>query len=115
MAQIRDRLKKTYAQMSDLPAGQRFKDQYKRRHEKKDQTPPWKYHGLTILGVFLVLLGILGGFSPGMPGIIFGIPGLAIISSRSITIARIMDKADLLLCKVLGWIPWDRLKSACKR
>ncbi len=115
MSQMKDHFKKTYDQMSNVPAGERFKDQYNRRQSKKEQTSWWRYHGLTLLGVILLLLGILGGLSPGMPGIIFGIPGLAIIASRSITIAKIMDKADLLLCKALERIPWDRLKSACKR
>jgi uncharacterized membrane protein YbaN (DUF454 family) len=43
------------------------------------------------LGVSLVLLGIIGGFIPVLPGFVFGIPGLIILAEYFPWAQRLLD------------------------
>ena len=46
--------------------------------------------GLLVLGWFFVVLGIIGLFLPVLQGVLFILIGLAILSSRSETIKRLL-------------------------
>jgi uncharacterized membrane protein YbaN (DUF454 family) len=49
--------------------------------------------GRTFLGLFLIFLGVLGLILPIMPGWVFLIPGLIILSDHFPSIRRLMDWA----------------------
>lgn len=51
-------------------------------------------------GFGLVLLGIVGIILPVMPGWVFLIPGLVILSDHFVWARRILDKAKLYLDKL---------------
>jgi uncharacterized membrane protein YbaN (DUF454 family) len=70
--------------------------------------------GVLILGWFFVGLGIIGLFLPFLQGILFIMIGLAILSSRSATIRRLLNRLEerypdqyqrieTLKGKVSGW------------
>jgi len=70
--------------------------------------------GVLILGWFLVGLGIVGLFLPFLQGVLFIMIGLAILSSRSTTVKRLLDllekrypdqyqRIEALKGKVTGW------------
>ena len=50
--------------------------------------------GLLIIGWFFIVLGILGLFLPILQGILFILIGLAILSSRSDTIKRLLKHLE---------------------
>jgi len=50
--------------------------------------------GLLIIGWLLVVLGIIGLFLPILQGILFVLIGLAILSSRSETIKRLLKHLE---------------------
>jgi len=50
--------------------------------------------GLLILGWFFVVLGVIGLFLPILQGILFILIGLAILSSRSKTIKRLLKHLE---------------------
>lgn len=50
--------------------------------------------GLLIIGWFFIVLGILGLFLPILQGILFILIGLAILSSRSETIKRLLKHLE---------------------
>lgn len=50
--------------------------------------------GLLIIGWFFIVLGILGLFLPILQGILFILIGLAILSSRSETIRRLLKHLE---------------------
>lgn len=50
--------------------------------------------GLLIIGWFFIVLGILGLFLPILQGILFILIGLAILSSRSETISRLLKHLE---------------------
>ena len=50
--------------------------------------------GLLIIGWFFIVLGILGLFLPVLQGILFILIGLAILSSRSETIKRLLKHLE---------------------
>jgi len=50
--------------------------------------------GLLIIGWFFIALGILGLFLPILQGILFILIGLAILSSRSETIKRLLKHLE---------------------
>jgi uncharacterized membrane protein YbaN (DUF454 family) len=50
--------------------------------------------GVLILGWFFVGLGIIGLFLPFLQGILFIMIGLAILSSRSATIRRLLNRLE---------------------
>ncbi|MGZ3495145.1 MAG: PGPGW domain-containing protein [Thermodesulfobacteriota bacterium] len=53
-----------------------------------------KRTGLLVLGWFFVVLGIIGLFLPILQGILFILIGLAILSSRSETIKRLLKHLE---------------------
>ena len=70
--------------------------------------------GVLILGWFLVGLGIVGLFLPFLQGVLFIMIGLAILSSRSTTVKRLLDllekrypdqyqRIEALKDKATGW------------
>jgi uncharacterized membrane protein YbaN (DUF454 family) len=50
--------------------------------------------GLLVLGWFFVVLGIIGLFLPILQGVLFILIGLAILSSRSKTIQRLLKHLE---------------------
>ena len=83
--------------MSVLPrgrAGSRFADYYRRhRRERRGRLRA----ALSVLGgVFLVLLGVVLGPTPG-PGFVFVLLGAAILAARSRTLARALDSWEIWL------------------
>lgn len=50
---------------------------------------------VTVVGVALVLLGLVGIALPVMPGFVFLVPGLAILAGEYHWARRLLDKAPL--------------------
>jgi uncharacterized membrane protein YbaN (DUF454 family) len=62
--------------------------------ERIDVMESIKRIGLLIIGWFFIVLGILGLFLPILQGILFILIGLAILSSRSETIKRLLKHLE---------------------
>ncbi len=62
--------------------------------------PPLREKLRILSGFGLVLLGIVGIILPVMPGWVFLIPGLIILSDHFVWARRILDKAKLYLEKL---------------
>jgi uncharacterized membrane protein YbaN (DUF454 family) len=77
-----------------------------------------KRFGLLIVGWFFIVLGILGLFLPILQGILFIMFGLAILSSRSETVKRLLrhleerypqhhKRMEIWREKIKGWFKKD--------
>lgn len=87
--------------------GRRFQDHHA-RHAAEGE-PAWQRVLWVLLGLVLVTIGILASLPPGIPGFVFGVPGLAIIAARFHFTAVLMDRAEVLL-----WRAWNWLRPALK-
>lgn len=54
-----------------------------------------------VLGLIAVILGIVFSFWPVIPGFVFVLAGLALLSARSEWIARRLDRLELAIRKML--------------
>lgn len=87
-------LKRNVAELRDAPPGQRFRARYRawraRRRESRLATVMY-----LSAGVFAVLLGIVFSFWPVVPGFVFVLMGLAILSARLGWLAHRLDRLEL--------------------
>jgi len=81
------------------PPGERFQRQFKRRREA-GRTPLQKtlYIGG---GILLIAVGVLFFFFPG-PGLPIVLLGAVLIAQQSLTAARILDRTEVRLRKLLA-------------
>ena len=81
--------------------GRRFQDRYRRMREHKGSA--WKRCALFIAGILLTAVGIFFLVVPG-PGIPILVVGLALLAQESVTLARLLDRAELKLRRI--WKRW---------
>jgi hypothetical protein len=98
-------LREIFTFISHGPPGERFMNYYRLRKKKRREHP--LLNMLYILtGIGLILAGAFLFAIPGVPGIVLGIPGLAMLAARSKAFARLLDITEILLRgiyrKVLG-------------
>ena len=91
-------LKESVAELREAPPGQRFGARYHAWRECRRESRLATVLYLSA-GIFAVLLGILFSFWPVVPGFVFVLAGLALLSAR------------------VGWLAYrlDRLELACRR
>ena len=106
-------IKRSWQRFKADQPGQRFQQQFKRRHEVA-RTPLQK--ALVVgAGVLLTGVGILLFFLPG-PGVLFVLLGTVLIAQQSVTVARGLDWTEIRLRKLLaqGFGAWRRFSAALK-
>jgi hypothetical protein len=106
-------IKRSWQRFKADPPGQRFQQQFKRRHEVA-RTPLQK--ALVVGGgVFLTGVGIFLFFLPG-PGVLFVLLGAVLIAQQSLTVARALDWTEIRLRKLFGQSvgAWRRFSAAVK-
>ena len=106
-------IKRGWQRFKADPPGQRFQQQFKRRHAV----------ARTLLqkalvvggGVLLTGVGIFLFFLPG-PGVLFVLLGAVLIAQQSVTVARGLDWTEIRLRKLLAQSPgaWRRFSAALK-
>lgn len=80
--------------------GERFIRHYERQ-QRQEYEHPVKSALYVLLGIVLILIGLALGFLPILPGVLFGIPGIVIIASRSRVVAVLLDRAELAIRRAL--------------
>jgi hypothetical protein len=81
--------------------GWRFRNYHDRSRARLAEHPV-KRAAVFIVGGVLIAAGFMLGFVPGAPGFFLGVPGLALIASRSKTLALLMDKGELGIRRIVG-------------
>lgn len=80
--------------------GKRFLRYYQIRKQRGADSP-LKQVGMLALGLVLVAGGFLGFLLPILPGYLLFIPGLAILTARSRFTARLLDRLELVVRKLM--------------
>src|SRR6185437_8152451 len=102
VTEMLETIKRSWQRFKADQPGQRFQQQFKRRHEVA-RTPLQK--ALVVgAGVLLTGVGILLFFLPG-PGVLFVLLGTVLIAQQSITVARGLDWTEIRLRKLLAQSP----------
>ena len=78
--------------------GRRFYERYKRKQEAKGSA--WKRCAFVAAGIVICLAGIFFLAVPG-PGLLILAVGLALIAQESAGLARMLDRAEIRLRKLL--------------
>lgn len=95
-----ERLKESWGRLRSEPAGERFQRSYERRHEEGVSAA--RRWGTIALGVAVLAAGIFFLPAPG-PGMVIVAVGAGLIAQESSHAARLLDRAELLVRRVLGW------------
>jgi UPF0716 family protein affecting phage T7 exclusion len=93
-------LKHGLAEFKAAPAGERFTRTYERWQRRGNS--PIVTVSVVALGVILIVAGFLLGMVPGVPGIVLGILGLALIATRSRRLAKGLDWIEVKFRKRFG-------------
>lgn len=94
-----DNFKDTAVHIKQGIPGRRFIDYYNYRRTRKNESAA-KHWGMIFLGGLLLIIGLLLGPVPVIPGFVLAIPGIAILCSRSKIAAKLLDAAERLLRKI---------------
>jgi hypothetical protein len=96
-----DTLKQRWRRFAAVPPGQRFQAHFQRRQ----QTRPRELHRKILAiggGVLVMGAGLFFLLAPG-PGVLIFLIGALLVAEESLTIARLMDGADLRLQRLAAW------------
>jgi hypothetical protein len=106
-------IKRSWQRFKADQPGQRFQQQFKRRHEVARTSLQKALVGGS--GVLLTGVGIFLFFLPG-PGVLFVLLGAVLIAQQSVTVARGLDWTEIRLRKLLaqGFGAWRRFSAALK-
>ncbi|MGN6731368.1 MAG: hypothetical protein ACTHMB_05260 [Candidatus Binatia bacterium] len=106
-------IKRSWQRFKADPPGQRFQQQFKRRHEVA-RTPLQKAF-VVGGGALLTGVGIFLFFLPG-PGVLFVLLGAVLIAQQSLTVARGLDGTEIRLRKLFAQsvAAWRRFSAAVK-
>lgn len=92
------RLKNNWHELSDrlkeAEAGSRFTKEYEHHVGNNDGTPKRLF--ILITASLLAVLGLLLSIPPGVPGFLLWVPALAMVASRSLFAARLLDRTEVL-------------------
>jgi hypothetical protein len=94
-------------EISKGESGSRFMDYWYAR-QLGDREHPARRVALIVLGVLLIVAGAVLGPTPVIPGFLVAIPGLAILAARLRIIARMLDKGELLLRRLVRLVRRER-------
>jgi hypothetical protein len=76
--------------------GRRFENYHDRtRHQLQEH--PVRTVSMYVIAALLISAGFLFGFIPGIPGIVLGLPGLALIAARSRFFAALLDRGEMAI------------------
>ena len=98
-ARVFDQLKKDWKTLRENRPGNRFQARYRYR-EYHSPSSGVKRLLKIIIGITLIPVGILLWFVPG-PGWLMIFIGLALLAGRSKTLSRFLDRAELLIRRIL--------------
>jgi hypothetical protein len=96
-----DTLKQRWRRFAAVPPGQRFQAHFQRRQ----QTRPREFHRKILAiggGVLVMGAGLFFMLAPG-PGVLIFLIGALLVAEESLTLARLMDGADLRLRRLAAW------------
>ena len=98
-----EKLTRGYHQLKEDKPGARFLNAYlrSRRHSKVSATTIL----IIVAGTILIVGGFLLGLIPGVPGIVLGVLGLALIATRFRRMAVWLDRAELKTRRI-----WQRCR-----
>ena|SRR5689334_4359693 len=98
-------LVQSYQEFRELEAGERFLKTHEFWRERANG--PYVSAILLGLGILLVVAGFLLGLVPGVPGVVLGVLGLALIATRFRRLAVWLDWCELKVRRL-----WRRLRRA---
>jgi UPF0716 family protein affecting phage T7 exclusion len=102
---FREKIKRAYQQFKEDAPGERFLNLYQRRQQQSKG--PVATVLIVIVGLVLIVGGFLLGLIPGVPGIVLGVLGVALIATRFRRMAVWMDRAEVKLRKL-----WRKCRAA---
>ncbi len=94
-----ENLKDTVSHIKQGDAGKRFIQYYEYR-KQRDQDSLGKFIAMSALGIGLIAVGIFGALLPILPGFLFFIPGIAILTARSRWLAISLDQMERSIRKL---------------
>jgi uncharacterized protein (TIGR02611 family) len=109
-----ERLKRLWQRLIEAPPGKRFEQQYWRRQRTRKRS--FLKKALFVGGgIIVTVLGILELPLPG-PGTVIIIAGLGLIAQESLWLSRLLDKAELLIRRLIdrGQRWWKKTSSRKK-
>jgi hypothetical protein len=102
-----EKIKQAYRQFASDQPGQRFVHLYERRGRKGKQL--WLCVVAVSSGILLILMGSFLSLVPGVPGIVLGALGLALIATRFRRVAIWVDWGEV---KARQWLrKWRRARA----
>jgi len=100
---LRDRARRIVRDIRQGEPGERF-IRYWRIRQRREHERPLRKIVIISIGFILVIAGTILGPAPFFPGIILGLPGLAILAARFRVIAMALDKSEVLVRKIVDTI-----------
>lgn len=106
-------LKQQWVVLARSAPGKRFQDRYERRSERRGNTFVRVLY--LAIGIALFALGLVLLIAPG-PGFLLIFVGGALIAEESLLFAKGLDRAELRLRALLGWVSraWKRASGVLK-
>ncbi len=89
-----DQLRKNWDQFLNSKPGQRFRERYYRRSERKAESTLLKKILIVITGTIIILTGVVLWFIPG-PGWLTIFLGAALIAGEFLLVAKFLDFTEL--------------------
>ncbi|MFO7304077.1 MAG: hypothetical protein C0P74_001050 [Gammaproteobacteria bacterium] len=99
------RIKNDFMALRKGAPGRRFIVHYRRhRDTESPRESRWKTVAFITAGLILIALGAVFSLVPGVPGIVFSIPGIGLLVARLKPFAIFLDRTEIAARKI-----WRRL------
>lgn len=95
-----EELRKRWHALRRSKPGRRFQDRYRHAQSRRGTRPAAAFVARTATGGILALLGVVMLFTPG-PGVLLVVVGASIVGAESLTVARRLDHAELLVRRLI--------------
>lgn len=95
------RVKESLAELKRDRPGERFHARYRRQRRERERESYFATVGYIAAGVLMVALGIVFSFWPVIPGFVFVLAGLALLTPRSERLAHALDRIELAVRRLL--------------
>lgn len=96
-----EELRKRWHALRRSQPGRRFQDRYRHAQSRRAERPAATFVARTATGGILALLGVVMLFTPG-PGALLFVVGASIVGAESLTVARRLDHAELLVRRLIA-------------